>query len=194
MKTRSYTYVLPMLGLSPAYYAGHLENVFYGDTSKPELDEHIFLLFKFNGERKRPSHTSYLWIEEDLKKHPIYTAMYDPDPTHVMMVFDVPSICLRDYSLFKQGLYSKMSDVYKASILEFHYNDSITRQASTVRKVLYRDESLYKDWENRLGMSIQRDQEISSVPNEKEEMYDESMNIKRGLEPSKYADDTAASN
>jgi hypothetical protein len=192
MKTRSYTYMLPMLSLSLSYYAEHLVNVFFGDESKPELNEHIFLLFKFSGDRKRPSHTSYLWIEEDLKKHPLYVEMYDPDPHHVMMAFTIPKEHIVNYKLFRSGKYSELSEEYKRTLLEYHYPDPVRREQGTLRKVLYKDESLYRSWEERLATKIKRGQEISSLPDVAEEIYNESMKEHRGLAPGKLILDGTA--
>ena len=49
MLNKSYTYVLPMLSTEIALVKEGLVNTFIGDQEYPLYDNHIFLLYEFNG-------------------------------------------------------------------------------------------------------------------------------------------------
>jgi len=167
-KTKSYSYILPMLrdeipGIKRSQ--SQLENVFIGDESYPFLDNNIFLLYEFTGEMW------FLEFEEWAKQSPLHELTEDKDKFHVMMVFKVPEQYKEDFQKFKESKYSQMSEEYKEQIKKFHalHNDH------PIIDVLYRREKAYTLLEEKLNAKIPRDLEASSVLNIKDEIYDESM-------------------
>ena len=108
MLTKSYTYVLPMLSPYINIRRDQLVNAFIGDKDFPEYDNHIFLLYKFNGSK------AFLQYEDYLEHSKLFVKTYDPDKNHVMYIFNVPSFYRNDYNLFRKGKYSEMAyDGYK---------------------------------------------------------------------------------
>ena len=161
--TKSVTYILPMLGYSIKEFV-NIVNCYIADEGKPQYTNHIFLLHKFDGR----SNADYLSYEETLVEHEHFEELYDPDRSHVMFIFRVPEYFQREYDLFKMGKYSKFNDDYKKHILNFlgpKYKTSKTRQ------VLYKSKKLKKDMENRLGVNLTENMELSSVPNLEQETY-----------------------
>jgi len=163
-KTRSYTYIFPMLGNNAKEF-NFVVNCFIGDRNKPELENKIFLLLKFSGEKRFEEYEKYI------KMYPNYGGNYDPDNTHVMYYFEVPEKYKKEYELFKKGKYSIFSDEYKRKIFKFHNIGS----KSDVGKVLYRTEDKFREWERKVGQKIDRNQEIGSIPDTKVEIFQEYM-------------------
>lgn len=174
-KTKSYSYILPMLMhelLGIKRSLSQLENVFIADESYPFLDENIFLLYEFTGE------TWFLEFEEMAKQSSLHELTKDKDKFHVMMVFRIPKEYKEDFKKFKQSKYSEMSNEYKEQIKKFH----ALHNNHPIIDVLYKKEKAYTLLEEDLNVRIPRDQEASSVLNIKDETYYDSMKV---LDPMK---------
>ena len=113
-KTKSFTYILPMLGMSVSEYKGNIVNAFIGDEDYPDLDNHIFVLYKFEGS------TEFVKFEANMEKNPLFVHSYDPEKTFVMKVFNVPESAKEDFELLKAGKFSKISMSLKTRIIAFH--------------------------------------------------------------------------
>jgi len=174
MLNKSYTYVLPMLSSEMKLVKDNLKNTFIGDESYPEYDNHIFLLYRFSGSKE------FLEYEDFLKNTKLFVASYDPDDSHVMYVFKVPSFYQVDYDLYKRGKYSEMNYDYKVMIFAFH---NILDHEHRVAKVLFKHPDLHEEWEERTGTDIPEGMEVSSVPDLKKEIYNESMKIVDPVKP-----------
>jgi hypothetical protein len=159
--TKSYTYLIPMLGYSQVFYGGTLLNVYIGDAALPEFTNNIFLLLSFNG---RIGGTYYK-LERDLTKHANFVKMYDPTKKSVMFIMSVPEKYRYDYNMFVRSKYSKMSDVYKKTLLKYHGANT------SLSDVLYRTEAAFIRMERRLGCYIPREFEVSSVLDMEREIY-----------------------
>lgn len=173
-KTKSYSYVLPMLMKAVPGLKGsqqQLRNVFIGDENYPYLDKHIFLLYGFTGERW------FLEFEDMIKTTPHHELIEDKDKLHVMMVFKVPEEHLKDYTFFKESKFSKMSLEYKQQLKTFH----ALHDNHPIMDVLHRREKAYESLEEDLNIRIPRDQEASSVLNMDEECYKNDMRVKDSM-------------
>ncbi len=174
---KSSSYILPMLGNTVAEFKSisgtraQFRNVFVGDTEFPELDNHIFLLYKYSASIK------YVEFEAWLNEHPDFYAQYDPDKYHVMYVFKVPERWSDDYKKFKLGKYSDMSIAYKEHLAKFYNFGSLTDNntyKNPIIGVLFKTEAGFKYTEaqlnvgltpdSRLWLTIPRHQEASSKP------------------------------
>ncbi len=152
-----------------------LRGVFIGDEAHPELDNHIFLLYKFIGHRW---FTSFESIMQDCDN---FVTMYEPDNQNVMFVYDVPEVYQKSYNLFKQSKYSQISERLKGRIVEFHGEEK-TRK---IVAVMYKHENMYVAWENEINkdlprsqhIKIPRDQEASTALDMSIEVYNKSMNV-----------------
>lgn len=150
-----------------------LRGVFIGDEAHPELDNHIFLLYRFSGNRW---FTSFEAILQDCD---YFVTTYEPDKQDVMFVFDVPEKYQESYTAFKQSKYSQIQEKLKKRIVEFHgeqYTEKIVA-------VMYKHESMYLAWEKKLNenlpssqhVRIPRDQEASTVLDMSLEVYSKAM-------------------
>lgn len=169
-KTRSYTYIFPMLGNNYMEFPAGVINCYIGDTSNPKRRDKIYLLLNHKTEAKRDRDTQILEIDANYVEH------YTVDEDNTMFVYDIPPKWKPAYYLFIAGKYSKFMDLYKRQILNFH---GLSLNGD-VGKVLYRKEELYVQWEKALDTSISRLQEIGSMPNlDLHETFDKKMIISK---------------
>ena len=171
MLNKSFTYILPMLSTEIDIVKDGLVNTFIGDEEYPQYDNHIFLLYKFSGSKE------FLQYEDFIKNTHLFVHSYDPDDHHVMYVLDVPSFYQTDYDLFAKGKYSEMNRDYKIIIFAFHNIEH------RVAKVLFKHPDLREEWEERTGSTIPDNAEVSSVPDLKKEVYNETLKVINPVKP-----------
>ena len=99
-KTRTYTYMLPLLGMSVSPYKKEIVNAFLGDEDFPIYQDHIFVLFRYNG------NLDFVDFESKIEDDPNFEASYDPDKKYVMKVFKIPNAHISDFAIFKNSKYS----------------------------------------------------------------------------------------
>lgn len=174
MYTKSYTYVLPMLAPYVKLNKDSLVNAYIGDEDFPEYDNHIFLLYKFKGNIK------FLKYEAYLTENNLFVKTYDPDKTHVMYVFKVPSFYKVEYVLYKKGKYSEFSYDFKVAIFEFH---SIFDHEHRVAKVLFKHPDLKEELEDRIDVELPEGAEVSSLPDLDIEIYTREMKVINPVKP-----------
>ncbi len=176
-KTRSFSYIMPLLTLHRedifvdkyGSYSSNKDsslflNCFAKDEAYPDLDNHIFLLYKFFGSRE------FMQFEKRLQTHPYYVDMYDPYSNMVMFMFEVPPTVKSDYDLLLKGQYSKITDASKNKIIDFHDLRGLGGKAK-ITQILYRLEAAYVDNEEAMNkglpprewVRIPRTQEATSV-------------------------------
>lgn len=165
-KTKAFTYLMPALGHKITPFAHKIVNAFFGDEEYPELDNHIFVLYRFYGS------IEFIKYEEDLEREPSFVKSYDPDKKHVMKVFKVPERFEKDYELLKDGKYSKISDDFKTRIIAFHR----LPPEHPVVDVLYKREAAFKRLDADLSthgspIKVPRNLEASSVLDWSREIY-----------------------
>lgn len=151
---KSYSYLLPLLCKElnvPSLL--NLVGIFLKHEDYPELDNHIFCLFRWSPNR---IHTKF---EEDLMKHPMCVFHKDVSSEHYLICFSVPTELQYSYSVFKRSKYSKISKESKEQILKF-YN---LGKDHAVAMVLNQDPRLKKKYEEALGTRLDDDAELSSV-------------------------------
>mgnify|MGYP006908218813 FL=1 len=123
----------------------------------------ICLLYRYSGE------ALFLKFESALCSFRNFRARFDPDPYHVMFVFDIPEHTRYSYDAFIAGRYSEIDDLWKLKILEFHDFD-IDGQTG---KILFQSESLRRQLEEKLDVMIPPDSELHDRPNFDKEIFDE---------------------
>jgi hypothetical protein len=161
--TKSTFFILPMLGRSMEWYGERLINCYIGDINRPEYDNHILLLMKFNGSIQS------MQFEEALKEHRRFVTSYDPVSGYTVFVYSMPEECLEDYQKFIDGKFSKLSDPYKQLVKGKRSNDH------KVVKALYpteKDRDLLKQQLERImemAVVLPEDAEILSIPNLEQE-------------------------
>lgn len=172
---RCYTYLLPMLDWwdERTLINNQLRGVFLSDKDCPELDNHIFVLYEFTGQRWFTS------FEQVMKDSDYFITSYEPDKRHVMFVYEVPPHQQVSYDMFKDSRYSKISEQLKQRIVQFHGPENTKR----AKAVMYREESMFVEWEQKINeglpnsqhIKIPRDQEASDALHMENESFDKSM-------------------
>jgi hypothetical protein len=159
-RTKSSTFLLPMLG-------GHRDLYFWNKLflncfiATEEDSDCIALLYRWS------SDPLYVKFEKALSKFKAFKRRYDPTPNCVMFVFNVPKKYARNYKKFIKGQYSKFSQTYKFTILEFHEKDL----GDPVGQVLFRSKKRKKSLERKLGTILPDDSELLSIIDVEKETY-----------------------
>ena len=154
------TFALPFLGGNRKLYMW--DSLFINAfIETPEHTGCIAVLYRFSGD------PLFLKFESALCSFRNFRERIEPDPYHVMFVFDVPSSCVKSYEAFVQGKYSQIDDLWKLKILEFHGYD-IDGQAG---KILFQSESLRRQLERKLDVVFPPDSELHDKPDTKD-VYD----------------------
>jgi hypothetical protein len=175
-KTKSYSYILPMVSNEVIDIKKSLINVFIGDENYPELDSHIFLLYKFIGSRE------FLAFEEEISHSSLFERSYDTDKLHTMKVLKVPKWYKEDFDTFKKSKFSQFSLPYKKLIISFHD----LGKKHQIYGVLYKEEFAYKTLEKELNKGlpysshiiIDRDLEASGLIDLETEKYKNKFSVK----------------
>ena len=140
--TEATRFVLPMLYSTDRkdsfFINSSFRNCFVGDVNHPELQNKIFLLYKYK------MSIDFIKFERSLELMSQYETDYDYSDEHqVMFVFNVPEEHEEDYQLFLQGRYSQFSEYLKQKILAFWQFD----ENSLFYSILYKTEKINKYWE-----------------------------------------------
>ena len=161
--TTSSTFVLPFLGVNRKWFMWDslFINCFIG-TNKEDTGRVITLLYRFSGK------TDFLKFESAMCAFRSFVRRYDPDPYHVMFVFNVPLAASASYDHFVNGRYSQIDDIWKLKILEFHGFDI----DGMTGKILFQADSLRTKIERKLDVTLAPDAELHSVPNLELEVFD----------------------
>lgn len=155
---KSLTYILPLIDiwepgfiLVPECFRGCFVKV----EDYPELDNHIFLLYKFSGEKW------YLNFEQSLKDSDYYVNSIEPDRHNTIYVFDVPAHQQINYDFILESKYSKLSETYKNRVLTFlSQASSDVESVKAIKGVLYKEDYQYKSWENTINKDLPYSQHI----------------------------------
>lgn len=83
----------------------------------------------------------------------------------IFYLMDIPIEFLEDYRKIISSKYSTIEDIYKKKIIKFHG----IRSDSKYKKILYREESYYKEMEEKLAVNISRLAEIGDAINIEQE-------------------------
>ena len=166
IENKTFWFIFPMLGTSITEFI-NFRGCFIGSTDYPHYDSHIFLLIKWDSDLEARD------FEYKLKNKDNYIANYQPDKFHTMYIFHVPKEYLEEYDSVLNGKYSKLSINYKKHIIKFHNIKGLHQ----LPQILYKDPRLRKDLEERLGISIPEENELSSIFDIAKEIYTEDMKI-----------------
>ena len=135
-------------------------NCFIG-SNVDDAGNTIALLYRFSGEQL------FLKFEEALCSFRSFRAKFDPDPYHVLFVFNVPESAIKSYEHFINGRYSQIDDIWKLKILEFHKFDI----DGYTGKVLFQTESLRRELEQKLDIELSSDSELHSIVDMNTEVF-----------------------
>jgi hypothetical protein len=160
--TSSSTFVLPFLGVNRKWFLWDslFINCFIGTTPE-DTGKVIALLYRFSGK------PVFLKFEAAMCAFRNFVKRYDPDPYHVMFVFDVPTSAAASYEHYVNGRYSEIDGIWKLKIMDFHGFDSNGRTG----KILFQDEGLRKELEKTLDVDLPPGAELHSAPDLKYEVF-----------------------
>jgi hypothetical protein len=122
----------------------------------------IALLYRYSGD------VLFLKFESALCSFKTFRCKYDPDPYHVMFVFDVPKKCKQSFKHYINGKYSQIDDLWKLKILEFHGFDIDGHTG----RILFQSDSLRRKMEKDLDVILPPNSELHSKPDERKEIFD----------------------
>ena len=167
-KTKTYSYLYPMVAdFLPHKSKEYLVNLFLGDVEFPKLNNHLFLLYRFSGERE------FTYFEDEFENHSIFLKSYDPDKYHVMKVIKIKKDMKYNYATFRKSKYSQLTDDLKNQIVEYWK----LKETHPIVGVLYKKEFVYKAMEEKINTRISRSQEASSVLDIEKEYYNSSLKV-----------------
>jgi len=151
--TNSSIFIFPFLGGNRNLFMWDslFINCFIGSAIE-DAGRTIALLYRFSGEQL------FLKFEEALCSFRSFRHKIDPDPYHVLFVFNVPDSAIKSYEHFIKGRYSQIDDIWKLKILEFHGFDI----DGYTGKVLFQTESLRKELEAKLDIELDHNSELHS--------------------------------
>lgn len=157
------TFILPMLGYNKSIFKWDtsLMNCFVEVDGQPETDDELHLWYRYIPSVEMES------FEDFLTKHPMYLDMKDLDKHHALYRFSIPEEYVPDYKLIKEGRYSKITDLSKKRILDFH-SSSIDKPLG---KILYKAEDRKKSLEKQFDVEIDKDAELHDPFYQKDETF-----------------------
>lgn len=159
VQNKSYSFILPMiLGKRELAY---IKGCYIRCSDYPQYDDKIFLVLENTGSEACKKDLEFLTYNTE------YLFQYDVDDKTIVMVFTVPVVFALDYRYFIEGRYSKFSDMYKKTIVQFH---RITKQ-DNIYYVLKKDPAYKKELEVKLDVKIPDDQDLMSKPDMDEETF-----------------------
>lgn len=157
-----------------------LVNVFNKCEELSELDNHLFLLYKF--------HTGPIFenFQNKFSYLPEFVKAYDPDKYHRMFVFKVQEEYIDSFTKFNQGKFSKFKVEHKKIIMDFHRLDAKYIEnpdknrnniSGTLYKQLWKKQQIEEEFINdpivhkSLWVRLPDDAEFTSIPNHECETY-----------------------
>jgi hypothetical protein len=169
LENKSLAFFLPMLGEFLHDFV-NLRGVFVWCEDHPELDEHLFLLFK------NADTSGFRENQEWLKAFPNFVKSYKPDNFHIMLVFSPPERYSKDYSQLKKSKYSQVSEPYKRHIFKF-FNITKSHEFKSLYGILFKDKDYKRLIEEDLDVVIPDDVELASALDHLTETYLNEMKV-----------------
>lgn len=127
----------------------------------PKDKDGLSLLYRYSGE------SIFLKFESALCSFGNFRHRYDPDPYHVMFVFNIPKTCKASYKHYINGRYSQIDDLWKLKILEFHGFDIDGHTG----KILFQADTLRHEMEKNLDVILPEGSELHSKPDREKEVF-----------------------
>ena len=168
MLNKSYSYLIPLLNeyckIDADFYIV-LENVY---TNKETFDiEHPIIIKYANSDF--PEFNKYI---ESFKNSELFSEIYyDEDNEYVSVILSFPEEFLPEYFLYKAGKFSQFSEKAKKIIISYILDYHQYKEAERVKSVLNKEEKLRQQLEEKLAVVINKEMELSSIPDETLETF-----------------------
>jgi len=161
--TRTSCYLLPSLGISIKELSWKHNGSFINAYLHRDIEDIMCLVFRVSG----IANSNSLAIEK-LKARTNCIDYYQPDNTHEVLLFRMDRKYYQDYNMFIKSKYSKISDKYKARIVDFHD----AHKTSSIYGILYKTELARQQLEEKIGVPIPNDIEYGEVLDLEKEYID----------------------
>ena len=166
MLNKSYSYLIPLLDkyckIDGDYYI-MLENVY---TRHQDGDVgNIIILSYCNADND--DFTKYI---EELKANELCQDFIENDDD-ISVILKFPDEFIDEYNFYKEGKFSQFSQEAKDIIVKYVLDTHKYKDAYRVKRVLNKDISLREELEHKLAMTIDRDMELSSIPDKELETF-----------------------
>lgn len=166
MLNKSYSYLIPLLNeyckIDGDYYV-MLENVY---TRHQDGDVGDIIILSYcnadNDDFKR-------YIEE-LKSNVLCQDFIETDDV-ISIVFKFPDEFIDEYEYYKTGKFSQFSQEAKDIVIKYILDTHKYKDAYRVKRVLNKEVSLREELEHKLAMTIDKDMELSSIPDKELETF-----------------------
>lgn len=180
MRNKSETYLLPLLSEIVNFDKKFAKNIkcSYINFNDEKYKNCLGVMYEFSF--KNPEYTHY---ENKLIQNELFIDLFDVGKD-VLYIFKFPEEYMHEYECYKSGLYSKFGLDAKELILTYYGdlykgNLSATSFLLKINQVLFKDKKLKRQLEKELGVQIDDDAELSSVPLMENETFDLSQIKKR---------------
>jgi hypothetical protein len=165
-KTKNYcrAFILPMVGMNYRKLPINFINCYVTN------DYHIVLVFdKIEGLDEIFDY----WFTFKAKDNMHYRG-YEENMDEVIVYFEVPKLCYRDYDLFMEGKYSKLSEEYKRILVNFFGDKPIKHIRPidvTEHEAIYPTQIKRKQMADYLEVPVKLIDEILSKPDLSKEIF-----------------------
>lgn len=171
---KSKTYLLPLLSefvkFDKKFYP-YLQNTYiFDDLGK--FKNAIFVEHDFSF--KNPEFTLY---ENNFTETEYFLDLIDITPEKVLYIFKFPDDYINEYELFKKGKYSHYDEDAKELILSFfaemyEHNIGAVPFLVKIKQILFKDEKLKREIEDRLNVKLPDDAELTDAINNENEVFE----------------------
>lgn len=158
LPTKTSTFLLPLLNKTKFQlrYDSYFVNAYISDCHK-----YICLLYRYTGTE------TYKTFEKTMLADKLCVTHIDYDRYHVMYVFRIPDQFIPDVQNFLKGKYSLFSPELKRLIIKFYGGT----KESVIFQIIYKSPALKATIEKDLGVELDKDAELASIPVVENEIY-----------------------
>lgn len=166
MLNKSYSYLIPLLNeyckIDGDYYV-MLDNV-HTRISDNEVDNIIIITYFSNDDE------GFLHYTQELKAN-VLCQDYIEDEDTISFIFKFPDKYMHEYLCYRSGRFSEFRQDTKDTILKYILDIHKYKDADRVKRVLNKDEDLRKELEIKLALKINKNLELSSIPDKELETF-----------------------
>ncbi len=162
--TKSSIFVRSMLGYSFGFYGEDYHNCYIGGDNQKDV---MYLTFK----KPLKNPIKFQNILETLSSDQYYIGYKISDNWYIIKMF-VPLEYINDFNKYLEGKYSKLSEDFKSNLLNILLRYDRTRTLySRTKECLYPSKESRRNLSESLGVTLDKDAEIASIPDLEVERY-----------------------
>lgn len=162
--TKSSIFVRSMLGYSFDFYGEDFHNCYLGGENQKDV---LYLTFK----KPLKDLLKFQKVLESLSMDEYYIGHKQSENWYIIKMF-IPMQYITDFNKFLEGRYSHLSEEFKENLLSILLRYDRTKTLfSRTKACLYPTKDARKRLEEALGVTLDKDAEVASVPNMEVERY-----------------------